>query len=265
MLDGLDLSNRASSVDRIHTPGCPSFFRSKLGSSSRGLASLSAVVPYNPTMPIPIALYVPNVLGYTRMILAFLGLAFVDQPWTALSLWIAAALLDLVDGPLARLLSQTSQFGILLDVVADNVLRTCVWIAAASLDRSMGPLAAGCVCLEWTTMIATQLHAQGGEHWKQARTQDPVWIQSFFASNFRNPLGIWGLLGLFGANMVAYGRSFPEVEMRVPHLDVLWYFFLSGRLLSMIIELWFCVGYASHVLQQDAQAKRKDADTKKKD
>jgi phosphatidylglycerophosphate synthase len=90
--------------------------------------------------------------------------------------------LDLFDGILARLLNQTSSFGVFLDIVADNILRTIVWIAAAlaSSAASIGSrtlwsdLLPFCcsfiVCLEWATMVSTQVHAaQNSQHWKEAK------------------------------------------------------------------------------------------------
>jgi len=178
---------------------------------------------------VPIALYIPNLLGYLRIALAFAGLyVAVDaavvgeeyshyaeswikrtKPVFAVLIWFTAAFLDLFDGMLARKLNQSSQFGVLLDVAADNVLRTCIWIAAAVASASCSwpqyvPLkdeqrvltilaAAFFPCLEWFTMFSTQVFAATGdaEHWKQARqNNDPYLIRWYFANNFRNPLGL---------------------------------------------------------------------------
>ena len=135
----------------------------------------------------PVLLYVPNILGYIRIIFAFLGLYYsiLQQPITAIIIWILASVLDLFDGMLARLLQQTSQFGIVLDIVADNILRTLVYIAtcnAASVTYYVSTIAPATtddkstlsshssttivviiiscciICIEWITMISTQLY-----------------------------------------------------------------------------------------------------------
>jgi len=169
---------------------------------------------------LPVALFVPNILGYARILLAFVGLAFSvsQKPVEAVTTWILAAVLDMFDGALARMLAQTSQFGVLLDIAADNVLRSCVWGAvtsaaasgstsafqAVSLEAAEGaerhpqlclPLvsvgALFFICLEWVTMVCTQVHSvSDGEHWKHARARDPWFVRIYFANNFRNPFGM---------------------------------------------------------------------------
>ena len=66
-------------------------------------------------MPLPIHLYIPNLLGYARIILAFVGLHLSDtQPGAAVVTWIFSATLDLFDGILARKLDQCSKLGVLV-------------------------------------------------------------------------------------------------------------------------------------------------------
>ncbi len=165
---------------------------------------------------IPVLLYVPNILGYLRIIFAFIGLYYsiVRQPIVAIFLWILASVLDLFDGKLARLLKQTSQFGILLDIVADNVLRSIIYIAtcnAASVAYYISTTATATthvppnltvhniassqtsiiaitiiscfiICLEWITMLSTQLytlhHAAGdatAHHTSRKAAESPHW------------------------------------------------------------------------------------------
>jgi hypothetical protein len=134
---------------------------------------------------IPILLYVPNILGYIRIIFAFIGLYYsiLQQPIIAIIIWILASVLDMFDGILARLLHQTSQIGILLDIIADNILRTIIYIAtcnAASVTYYLSTITTttndestlssqssttiiiiiSCliICTEWITMISTQLY-----------------------------------------------------------------------------------------------------------
>ena len=72
-------------------------------------------------------------LGYARIILAFVGLYYSPiDPVLTLAIWILLALLDLMDGMLARALDQCSSLGVLLDIAADNLLRTTTCIAAAA-------------------------------------------------------------------------------------------------------------------------------------
>lgn len=232
---------------------------------------------------LPVLLYVPNLLGYARIILAFVGLHYsFGRPVTAVVTWVASACLDLLDGILAKVLCQTSQFGVFLDICADNVLRTAVWLAvtntangaASSSSEEKGLLphssVVSCValfiiCLEWTTMVSTQVHAAAGssnsEHWKEARERDPWIVRVFFRNNFRNVLGSLGIYGLFSANLFAYGSYHPVLYDNIPFYNALMYLAFIGRALSMAIEIWFCCSYFSCILENDNQARQQQQQT----
>jgi phosphatidylglycerophosphate synthase len=211
---------------------------------------------------LPVALYVPNLLCYTRIALSLWGLHYShsdSNPTLAVSLWVVAALLDLVDGILARALEQTSSLGVVLDICADNVLRSCVWIAVAAAEPSWIVPATMIVCLEWVTMVATQTQqAQQQLHWKeqQQRSRDPPWwVQLFFRNNFCNPLGILGIFGLFGANVLVYA-SLHNLTHTIPYFQ----FFLKtaflGRAVAVCVELWFCKCYVSDLIAKDCTPRR---------
>jgi phosphatidylglycerophosphate synthase len=87
-------------------------------------------------MALPVVLYVPNVLCYLRIILAYAGFFYsTTDPVLTVWIWIVSAFLDLFDGILARKLNQCSSLGILLDIAADNILRSNIWVAAAVRDE----------------------------------------------------------------------------------------------------------------------------------
>lgn len=209
-------------------------------------------------MPLPIPLYIPNLLGYARIILAFVGLHLSDtQPGAALVTWIFSATLDLFDGILARRLDQCSSLGVLIDIAADNILRTTVWVAVAE-ESSYGLLVSIVISLEWITMICTQLHAtQSGTHWKTQRENDPWLLKQVFANNFRRPLGCLVVYGLFAANLFIYISQHPELEekaVKIIPIFTFWkYAAFCGRAISMLIELWMCKGYLSLVISRDLE------------
>ena len=111
----------------------------------------------------PIILYIPNIMCYLRIILAFIGLYYSllqqqistpqgetitiriatstdteesqhnpkpDVVIKAIYIWLFSQSLDFLDGIIARKLNQCSNIGIILDIIADNILRTITWIAA---------------------------------------------------------------------------------------------------------------------------------------
>jgi phosphatidylglycerophosphate synthase len=207
---------------------------------------------------VPVFLYAPNILSYARIVLAFVGLRHApSSPRTAVTIWIVSAVLDFLDGVLARALNQSSAFGVLLDIFADNILRSCVWVAAAAADPFYLIPSCFVICLEWSTLVATQIHAAAhSKHWKHLRETDHWMIQAFFANNFRNPLGSLGLFGLFGANMFAYGSAHPSLYESVPFFFFWKCLAFFGRAIAMSIELWMCLGYFSAVLEQDNQIRK---------
>ena len=83
----------------------------------------------------------PNILTLFRLAAApTLALAYVALPhpwadWTALSLFVAAAATDWLDGRIARAWNQVSRFGAMLDPIADKAM---VVIALAVLLAQFG-------------------------------------------------------------------------------------------------------------------------------
>jgi phosphatidylglycerophosphate synthase len=218
------------------------------------------------TVSLPVALYVPNLLGYARIHLAFVGLSYAQQQRAALAItiWIFSAFLDLFDGMLARKLNQCSKFGILIDIAADNILRTITWVACILVAHDkplIVSLSAAVICLEWFTMLATQLHSKegGGLHWKAARSKDPAIIQYYFSNGFKNPLGIVGVSGLFIAPVCLFLSHAPNtiIGKKSPLLfAAVKYICYSGRTVTALIELYFIITYLKVVIENDVAEKR---------
>ena len=87
---------------------------------------------------LPIPLFIPNILCYIRIILSFLSIITASQVNTSETpfrficitsiLWIISSILDHIDGKIARYFDQCSQFGVLIDIIADNILRGSTWM-----------------------------------------------------------------------------------------------------------------------------------------
>lgn len=72
-------------------------------------------------------LFVPNLIGYTRVIMAGLSLHYMSyHPIYCTLLYSVSCLLDAVDGQAARALGQTSKFGAVLDMVTDRCTTSCL-------------------------------------------------------------------------------------------------------------------------------------------
>lgn len=72
-------------------------------------------------------LFVPNLIGYARVILAAVSLYYMPvRPLLCTAVYGISCLLDAVDGQAARALGQTSKFGAVLDMVTDRCTTACL-------------------------------------------------------------------------------------------------------------------------------------------
>ncbi|KAI5198386.1 CDP-diacylglycerol-inositol 3-phosphatidyltransferase PIS [Aureobasidium subglaciale] len=89
--------------------------------------------PAMPTTGENIFLFVPNLIGYTRTILAVVSLYFMPvHPRRCSALYVASCLLDALDGYAARRLNQGTKFGAVLDMVTDRCTTTCLLVFLAT-------------------------------------------------------------------------------------------------------------------------------------
>jgi len=72
-------------------------------------------------------LFVPNIIGFIRVILAILSLYYMpNKPWICMGLYTFSCLLDAADGNAARYFDQCSKFGTVLDMVTDRSTTSCL-------------------------------------------------------------------------------------------------------------------------------------------
>ncbi|XP_046840721.1 CDP-diacylglycerol--inositol 3-phosphatidyltransferase-like [Xenia sp. Carnegie-2017] len=72
-------------------------------------------------------LFVPNLIGYARIIFAFVSFHYMaDRPILFFVLYLISSLLDAFDGHFARLLGQASKFGAMLDMLTDRCASACL-------------------------------------------------------------------------------------------------------------------------------------------
>lgn len=81
-----------------------------------------------------VLLYVPNLIGYARIILLLLSLrTMLTDPYTTAGLYMLSALLDAFDGMAARKLNQCTKFGAMLDQLTDRVATSMLLMALSVL------------------------------------------------------------------------------------------------------------------------------------
>ncbi|KAI8055976.1 CDP-diacylglycerol--inositol 3-phosphatidyltransferase-like protein [Syncephalis plumigaleata] len=78
-------------------------------------------------------LFVPNLIGYVRVVLAVFSLFVMPtRPIACVALYCISCLLDAVDGNAARYFNQCSRFGAVLDMVTDRCTTICMLCHLAS-------------------------------------------------------------------------------------------------------------------------------------
>uniref|UniRef100_A0A8C2MSQ5 CDP-diacylglycerol--inositol 3-phosphatidyltransferase n=1 Tax=Cricetulus griseus TaxID=10029 RepID=A0A8C2MSQ5_CRIGR len=81
-----------------------------------------------------IFLFVPNLIGYARIVFAIISFYFMPCcPFTASSFYLLSGLLDAFDGHAARALNQGTRFGAMLDMLTDRCSTMCLLVNLALL------------------------------------------------------------------------------------------------------------------------------------
>ncbi|XP_063328599.1 CDP-diacylglycerol--inositol 3-phosphatidyltransferase [Pelmatolapia mariae] len=84
-----------------------------------------------------IFLFVPNLIGYARVVLALISFFLMPCcPWPAVFCYLLSALLDAFDGHAARALNQSTKFGAMLDMLTDRCATMCLLVNLSLLYPS---------------------------------------------------------------------------------------------------------------------------------
>lgn len=118
-------------------------------------------------------LNIPNLLTWLRILLIplFVAILYVPGEWlseqaaniTAMTIFIAAAITDWLDGYLARKLNQQSAFGAFLDPVADKLMVAAALIVLVEFDRLNATVAFIIIGREITISALREWMAKVGE------------------------------------------------------------------------------------------------------
>ena len=114
-----------------------------------------------------IFLFYPNIIGYSRIILAIASLYYMPlHPRTCSILYSISCLLDALDGVAARYFEQSTQFGAVLDMVTDRCTTACLLVFLSSAWPRWALLFQGLISLDLAShyihMVATLTMAGGG-------------------------------------------------------------------------------------------------------
>ena len=209
------------------------------------------------------------------------------------SIWIVASALDHLDSKIALCCDQSSEFGVLLDIISDNIFRASTWMACIVVSYSpnlkdessntswvLPMITVGLISIEWMTIVSTQMAAllmeknanesisledpEGGQDKVPA---DPWIIEQMYKNDFRNALGLITIFGSMECGVVHFLhllrvpilREFPCYASLLDASRILAY---AGRLLALYAECWFCFDYLRMVIKGDTPVDDADKDDK---
>ncbi|KAE8325836.1 CDP-alcohol phosphatidyltransferase-domain-containing protein [Aspergillus sergii] len=148
-----------------------------------------------------IFLFVPNLIGYARVVLAITSLYFMPlHPRTCSLLYSVSCLLDALDGAAARHLGQSTRFGAVLDMVTDRCTTTCLLVFLASAFPRWSIVFQGFISLDYSShyihMYATLAMAGNRQSHKQIDESWP-WVMRIYYSNTKVLFMVCALNELF--------------------------------------------------------------------
>ncbi|MED6238124.1 hypothetical protein ATANTOWER_009603 [Ataeniobius toweri] len=113
-----------------------------------------------------IFLFVPNLIGYARVVLALLSFFLMPCcPWPAVFCYLLSALLDAFDGHAARALNQSTKFGAMMDMLTDRCATMCLLVNLSLLYPSYTFLFQLSMCLDiashWLHLHSSTLKGSG--------------------------------------------------------------------------------------------------------
>jgi CDP-diacylglycerol--inositol 3-phosphatidyltransferase len=99
-----------------------------------------------------IFLFIPNVIGYSRVVLAIASLYYMPlHPATCSILYSVSCLLDALDGYAARACEQSTKFGAVLDMVTDRCTTSCLLVFLSSAFPRFAILFQGLISLDFAS------------------------------------------------------------------------------------------------------------------
>ncbi|GCB73474.1 uncharacterized protein [Scyliorhinus torazame] len=184
-------------------------------------------------MSLKILLYVPNVIGYIRILLLLVCWWTFNYPVVFFPCYVISIILDGFDGYAARKLNQVSEFGAWFDVAIDNFGRTMLWSSLFSWGHFISSL-------EWCVLVCT--HNSLGADWKTKFGDGPWWVRKTMANGFKTPVGAFAIFGLHVLPIWLYGyhNRLLSAAFMMPYTWqwIITTFLVAGRLLCMAVEFW---------------------------
>ncbi|KAI9681091.1 MAG: CDP-diacylglycerol-inositol 3-phosphatidyltransferase [Caeruleum heppii] len=135
-----------------------------------------------------IFLFYPNLIGYSRIILAVASLYYMPlHPRTCSLLYSISCLLDALDGVAARHFNQATRFGAVLDMVTDRCTTTCLLVFLSSAWPRWSLVFQGLISLDLAShymhMYATLVMGGKGESHKKVDEGRSYLLNLYYSNN----------------------------------------------------------------------------------
>ncbi|KKY14901.1 putative cdp-diacylglycerol-inositol 3-phosphatidyltransferase pis [Phaeomoniella chlamydospora] len=134
-----------------------------------------------------IFLFIPNIIGYGRVVLAIVSLYYMPlHPRTCSLLYSVSCLLDALDGIAARKYDQSTQFGAVLDMVTDRCTTACLIVFLSSAFPTFAIIFQGLISLDLAShymhMYATLSMGGSGQSHKKV-DESRSWVLHLYYTN----------------------------------------------------------------------------------
>nr|AJP61941.1 phosphatidylinositol synthase [Herpetomonas muscarum] len=192
-----------------------------------------------PASPLSVALFVPNLIGYLRIVLSLASYYVADtQPLLFIAFYTSSFVLDALDGMAARALNQCSHFGSILDMLTDRASTAGMLIV---LDGVIQPMP-----YYFTAVLATLLFLDVASHF--CRMYATVFVRKDSHKDVSDSI-FWLLRQYYSRRkfmgVLCIGQEFSYIFLYAWHAykdvevygDVLWYLFVINAFPSFLKQI----------------------------
>ncbi|OHC75462.1 MAG: CDP-diacylglycerol--glycerol-3-phosphate 3-phosphatidyltransferase [Rhodospirillales bacterium RIFCSPLOWO2_12_FULL_58_28] len=185
----------------------------------------------------------PNILTVSRIVAipVILGIMFIPPPlgnWLALAVYTYAAVTDILDGYLARIWSQQSNFGRFLDPIADKLLIAALLLMLVGIDRI-----GGITILPAAVILCREILVSGlREFLAEVRVGLPVSSMSKIKT----------FIQILALGFLIVGDAGPDF-WGVPTLDIGIYGLWAAAVITLITGYDYLVAGLGHIARSDAE------------
>ncbi|KAG2173670.1 hypothetical protein INT43_005090 [Umbelopsis isabellina] len=186
--------------------------------------------------PYSVFFFVPNLIGYSRIILAAISLYYMPiHPKVCVTLYCISCLLDAVDGTAARYFNQCSKFGAVLDMVTDRCTTTCLLCFLSNVYPSYTLIFQALISLDFSSHyihMYSSLVNGASSHKNISQSSNPL-LRAYYTNNVYQVV-------LF---IMCAGNELFFVALYLFAADGTWSFFgMDFRMVVALLTFPICAG-----------------------